>query len=127
MTNSGAFGQGEAFSPTFVVPFALHRVYTPLKNDAPPPNRTLRPESPFSTACSQIGVKDGRTLVGNFNCIDKQGNIVLINTLECQGGEGEGEDLSQPRTLGLVLVPASHRVSCHVESTVAEEFQLLSL
>mmetsp|Transcript_44083 Transcript_44083/g.140350 ORF Transcript_44083/g.140350 Transcript_44083/m.140350 type:complete len:115 (-) Transcript_44083:141-485(-) len=73
----------------------------------------------------KIGIKDGRTLVGNFNCIDKQGNIVLINTLECGGGEGDGG--SPQRTLGLVLVPASHRVSCHVESTVAEELQLLSL
>ena len=30
----------------------------------------------------QIQVKDGRVLVGDFTCMDKQGNIILTNTFE---------------------------------------------
>jgi small nuclear ribonucleoprotein (snRNP)-like protein len=30
-----------------------------------------------SLACFQIQVKDGRVLVGEFVCLDKQGNIIL--------------------------------------------------
>ena len=31
---------------------------------------------------AQIRVKDGRLLVGEFTCLDKQGNIILTNTYE---------------------------------------------
>ena len=30
----------------------------------------------------QVQVKDGRVLVGDFNCLDKQGNIIMTNTYE---------------------------------------------
>ena len=30
----------------------------------------------------QVQVKDGRVLVGDFTCLDKQGNIILVNTYE---------------------------------------------
>ncbi len=50
----------------------------------PPP-----PPLPGPTACTcslppvlQIRVQDGRLLVGEFTCLDKQGNIILTNTYE---------------------------------------------
>ena len=41
------------------------------------PHRLLPP-----AACLQVHVKDGRVLVGDFNCLDKQGNMILTNTYE---------------------------------------------
>lgn len=38
----------------------------------------LNPRRPFL----QIRVKDGRVLVGEFACMDKQGNVILLNTYE---------------------------------------------
>lgn len=32
--------------------------------------------------CLQIRVRDGRVLVGDFTCLDRQGNIILTNTYE---------------------------------------------
>jgi hypothetical protein len=32
------------------------------------------------TLLSQVGVKDGRVLEGDFHCLDKLGNIILNNT-----------------------------------------------
>ena len=36
-------------------------------------------------------VKDGRVLVGEFSCIDKQGNIILSNTFEELTTDGRSE------------------------------------
>lgn len=43
---------------------------------APQPPRLARPP------VVQIQVKDGRVLVGDFTCLDKEGNIILTNTYE---------------------------------------------
>ena len=52
----------------------------PLRS-TPPPAHTLAVFSgPLPAA--QIRVKDGRLLVGEFTCLDKQGNIILTNTYE---------------------------------------------
>ena len=37
---------------------------------------------PLPGPARQIRVKDGRVLVGEFCCLDKQGNIILQNTFE---------------------------------------------
>jgi small nuclear ribonucleoprotein (snRNP)-like protein len=40
---------------------------------------------PSSRPCGlrvQVVVKDGRVLLGELNCLDKQGNIILANTYE---------------------------------------------
>ena len=48
-----------------------------------PPTPPLTPRRHrHRAACLQVQVKDGRVLVGDFTCIDKQGNIILVNTYE---------------------------------------------
>ncbi|XP_024542349.1 N-alpha-acetyltransferase 38, NatC auxiliary subunit-like [Selaginella moellendorffii] len=70
----------------------------------------------------RIGVADGRIFVGKFHCLDKQGNIILYDTLEQRQGAG-----TEPRSLGLVLIPTHCRVSCHVECSLGENLSGLSL
>ena len=50
-------------------------------------------------------------LVGDFVCLDTQGNIVLYNAVERLKREGKIEE----KILGQVLVPKFQRTSCHVE------------
>lgn len=40
------------------------------------------PSSPPFSAQVQVVVKDGRVLIGELTCLDKQGNIILANTYE---------------------------------------------
>lgn len=47
----------------------------------------------------RIRIKDGRTFVGQFLCVDPQGNIVLDCAIEYVGQALEGRDV------GMVLVP----------------------
>ncbi|ONK61280.1 uncharacterized protein A4U43_C08F28060 [Asparagus officinalis] len=68
-----------------------------------------------------IGVSDGRFFLGVLHCIDKQGNIILQDAVEyCRSME-------QQRCLGLILIPASCRSTCHVECSIDEQISLLSL
>ncbi len=55
----------------------------------------------------QVLVKDGRTLTGEFQCLDPQGNLVLANTYERAAAGGE------ERPTGMALIPAHYRVSVH--------------
>ena len=59
----------------------------------------------------QITVLDGRVLVGDFICLDKQGNIILYNTVERLMRDG----ILEEKSLGQVLVPAEQRKTCDVE------------
>ncbi|CAM6122065.1 unnamed protein product [Calypogeia fissa] len=99
----------------------------------------------------RVGVEDSRVFVGKFHCLDKQGNLILYDTVEYRqispspspppstgddggrssGGSGvvdvdEGATTEQ-RSLGLVLIPARCRTSCHVECSLHEQFSLLSV
>jgi small nuclear ribonucleoprotein (snRNP)-like protein len=78
----------------------------------------------------KVGVADGRVFVGNFHCLDKQGNIILYDTVEFRNVPGSGDEgvaLGEQRGLGLVLVPARCRTSCHVECSLEEKMDLLNL
>ncbi|KAK3246455.1 hypothetical protein CYMTET_44007 [Cymbomonas tetramitiformis] len=69
----------------------------------------------------KVEVTDGRIMVGNFHCLDKQGNLLLQNTTETRTTRAEeGGEKQQQRTLGLVLVPAKHRVNAFFEVSLGE-------
>ena len=59
----------------------------------------------------QVTVADGRVLIGSFICLDKQGNIILDQTVERYHING----VEKESMLGQVLVPRSQRVACEVE------------
>ncbi|PRW58249.1 small nuclear ribonucleo [Chlorella sorokiniana] len=71
----------------------------------------------------RIRVKDGRLLVGEFTCLDKQGNIILTNTYEHMTLNGAHHE----KLMGQVLVPAAHRTSCEFEALPADAAQLQQL
>ncbi|KAA0053997.1 hypothetical protein IC582_029187 [Cucumis melo] len=74
-----------------------------------------------------IGIKDGRFFLGNFYCIDKQGNIILQDAVEYRSTRRSSPSPMEQRCLGLILIPNSCRVSCHVDSTIDEQLALLSV
>mmetsp|Transcript_14301 Transcript_14301/g.40484 ORF Transcript_14301/g.40484 Transcript_14301/m.40484 type:complete len:112 (-) Transcript_14301:96-431(-) len=60
----------------------------------------------------KVVTADGRTLRGDFQCMDKQQNLVLMGAVECKvTSSGEYEE----RHMGQVMVPLDQRQSCHVE------------
>lgn len=73
--------------------------------------------------CLQITVADGRVLVGNFICLDKQGNIILDQTVERYAVDGNTEEV----LLGQVLVPAKQRVGCELEILESERSDVEAL
>ncbi|KAK9505408.1 hypothetical protein O3M35_009473 [Rhynocoris fuscipes] len=69
----------------------------------------------------KILLTDGRILVGNFLCTDRDANIILGACLEYMNEE----DLVQPdssRTLGLVMIPGRHIVSIHINASLANDY-----
>ena len=74
----------------------------------------------------RITLDDGRVVVGNFQCFDKQRNVLLYEAKEQR--YTDGKTLPSPprapdfeRHLGLVLVPRKHIVTAHAidDSTAA--------
>ncbi|KAK9846489.1 hypothetical protein WJX81_005167 [Elliptochloris bilobata] len=68
----------------------------------------------------RVVVRDGRVLVGQLSCLDKQGNIILSHTVQVLAGCSAGAEQKlkrhpEERLIGLVLVPPQQRVSCEVE------------
>nr|XP_029116207.1 uncharacterized protein LOC114912677 [Elaeis guineensis] len=74
-----------------------------------------------------IGVNDGRFFLGLFHCIDKQGNIILQEAVEYRSTRRSSPSPMEQRSLGLILIPASCRSSCHVDCSIEEHMSLLSL
>ncbi|GAB2296888.1 hypothetical protein Dimus_030988 [Dionaea muscipula] len=72
-----------------------------------------------------VGVDDGRFFLGNFYCIDKQGNIILQDTVEFRSVRRSSPSPSpspmEQRGLGLILIPASCRTSCHIDDPAIED------
>ncbi|KAL4426797.1 hypothetical protein ABPG77_006583 [Micractinium sp. CCAP 211/92] len=64
----------------------------------------------------KIRVKDGRVLVGDFTCVDRQGNIILTNTYEVMMLNGRPHE----KLMGQVLVPATHRQTCEFQAANPE-------
>ncbi|KAG6520010.1 uncharacterized protein LOC122051048 [Zingiber officinale] len=75
-----------------------------------------------------IGASDGRFFLGTFHCIDKQGNIILQDAVEYRHTRRSGDPSPmEQRCLGLILIPASCRTSCHAECSIDEQISLLSI
>jgi len=65
----------------------------------------------------RLGLTDGRTLVGRFTCLDRQGNLVLDHALEYAPGTVAAEG----REVGLVLVPQRHWAKVERELVAGEQ------
>ncbi|KAL1335643.1 hypothetical protein HN51_030114 [Arachis hypogaea] len=74
-----------------------------------------------------VGIKDGRFFLGGFYCIDKQGNIILQDAVEYRTTRRSSPSPLEQRCLGLILIPASCRATCHVDCSIDEQLSLLSL
>ncbi|KMT13657.1 hypothetical protein BVRB_4g080410 [Beta vulgaris subsp. vulgaris] len=75
-----------------------------------------------------VGVNDGRFFMGNFHCMDKQGNIILQDAIEFRSvRRSSSNSPMEQRGLGLILIPSSCRTSCHIDCAVEEQLSLLSL
>ena len=58
-------------------------------------------------------LKDGRVLMGDFQCLDKQGNLILGNTFETvTTSSGKQED----RHMGVVLVPFHYQTNVELQA-----------
>lgn len=81
----------------------------------------------------RVGVTDGRVFVGKFHCLDKQGNIILYDAVEYRqitkpsSSSPSTSDCMEHRSLGLILISARVRTSCHVECSLDEQMSILSL
>lgn len=58
----------------------------------------------------KIRLTDGRSLVGQFLCVDRDANIIIGSATEYSNDELQGE----PRVLGLAMVPGRHAKSIEV-------------
>lgn len=74
-----------------------------------------------------IGVNDGRYFLGLFHCMDKQGNIILQEAVEYRITSRSAPGLADQRCLGLILIPAACRSSCHIDCSIEEKMSLMLL
>eukprot|EP00257_Ricinus_communis_P016696 XP_015574946.1 uncharacterized protein LOC8262280 isoform X1 [Ricinus communis] len=74
-----------------------------------------------------VGIKDGRFFLGTFHCIDKQGNIILQDAVEYRSTRRTSPSPMEQRCLGLILIPASCRTTCHVDCSIEEQLSLFKL
>lgn len=72
----------------------------------------------------QVVLRDGRVLFGDFQSVDKQGNIILGRTEEsvttCTGKMEE-------RHMGVVLIPREHQRTVELQGTIEEKLRLLAV
>ncbi|GJV39216.1 like-Sm domain-containing protein [Tanacetum coccineum] len=74
-----------------------------------------------------VGVNDGRFFMGAFYCMDKQGNIILQDAVEYRSTRRSSPSPMEQRGLGLILIPFTCRVSCHIDCSIDEQLALMSL
>lgn len=73
-------------------------------------------------ACMKIEMTDGRTLIGQFLCTDRDCNIILGSCYEyAPHAENTVED---PRVLGLAMVPGKHIVSIAIDDILLASQQM---
>eukprot|EP00877_Chromochloris_zofingiensis_P000826 jgi/Chrzof1/10744/Cz05g10240.t1 len=72
----------------------------------------------------KVTLTGGRVLVGDFACLDKQGNLILSNTNEFIDN---GSSKPTERQMGMVLVPKAQQADVHMQVTLAEKASMLSL
>ncbi|XP_047330967.1 uncharacterized protein LOC124934473 [Impatiens glandulifera] len=65
--------------------------------------------------------------LGNFYCIDQQGKIILQDAVEYRNTRRLSTSPMEQRGLGLILIPASIRKTCHVDCSIEEQLSLLSV
>lgn len=58
-----------------------------------------------------MNIKDGRVLIGQFHCLDKQGNLILVNACE----EVNANGFPFERCLGMVMIPPDMQMGCFVQ------------
>eukprot|EP00884_Botryococcus_braunii_P011715 jgi/Botrbrau1/20544/Bobra.145_2s0093.1 len=70
----------------------------------------------------RVVVRDGRVFVGDFSCLDRQGNLVLSNARQTMSdGPPRGiVSMVADMPMGMVLVPLKQQVACHVEAMPGE-------
>ena len=88
----------------------------------------------------RVFLTDGRILLGNLRCIDRQGNLLLANTMEVRRREQAARAQAQAqaqaqlgvtnagweeRKVGLVVVPERHRRRCEAKLTEEDAAILL--
>ncbi|KAK8969494.1 hypothetical protein KSP40_PGU008711 [Platanthera guangdongensis] len=109
----------------------------PFRNSCPDPpdirESHIVSESPLVSRARKllfrrmlVGVKDGRFFTGSLHCIDKQGNIILQDAVEYRSIRRSQSPMDQ-RCLGLILIPAACRSSCHVDCSITDQMSLLCL
>lgn len=70
----------------------------------------------------KIKMTDGRVLVGTFLCTDRDANVILGTCEEYLSVEH-----TEPRALGLVMVPGRHIVTIHLDCWLPEDLKLNKL
>lgn len=110
----------------------------------PPADAPLAPEGEAALAAARqlldrtarVLLSDGRLVVGRFYCLDREGNVVLVDAftqspakapLAGAGmgeGAGAGKSSSAPteepwRSVGVVMVPGRHLVRIEVEAAAS--------
>ena len=114
----------------------------------PPPDAPLTPEGeaalsaarPLLDRSARVLLSDGRLVVGRFYCLDREGNVVLVDAFTqspakptqagagtgtgagAGAGAGAGESsralAEEPwRSVGVVMVPGRHLVRIEVEAS----------
>lgn len=79
---------------------------------------TVRRASQLLNQRLKVITIDGRTLRGDLQCIDKQQNIILIQTVDCRRNARSGE--YEERSIGQVMVPPEQRVTCELEVSMQQ-------
>jgi len=73
-------------------------------------------------ACMKIEMTDGRTLIGQFLCTDRDCNIILGSCYEyAPYSESTADD---PRVLGLAMVPGKHIISIAIDDILLASQQM---
>jgi len=62
----------------------------------------------------KLVISDGRILIGQFLCTDREQNVILGSCQEYIGNNDSGE-IEDPRLLGLAMVPGRHIQSMYID------------
>ncbi len=63
----------------------------------------------------QVTLHDDRVLFGDLQCLDKQGNLILSNTVEQHAAVGAAGAKPAERIMGTVLVPFKQQADVHMQ------------
>lgn len=74
----------------------------------------------------KVTLHSGRTLVGDFTCLDPQGNLILVNSCELVKSSSDPKGLTE-RTMGMVLIPRAQQAQVELQVTPTDRMAMLSL